>query len=244
MLLERYLVVEKDEALRTSLMPKLLELRKATQAQIAAALADATQKYPQARLEAEAAQAYEKLGDEPSLRKAAEFWELARTAAATPEERAQFTSSSRRVQMRLLELEQQKKNAEPKVESRAEQKVEKKVEAPESGGTGKILLIGGGVLLVGGAVLAVIGAGKGQTANDGVSQGKFADYTAYQNEKNSADRLNTIGWVAAGVGGGAAIAGLVMGMIRGAPTPTEHAVWLMAPMVAADQGGLVISGVF
>lgn len=253
-LLERYLVLEKDEALRTKIIPKLTELRNATPAQIAAALAEATQKYPQARLEAEAAQAYEKLGDEASLRKAAEFWELARTAAGNAEDRAQFTTNSRRVQARLLEMEQHKA-VEPKVEVKTEPKVEPKVEAkaeakpqpPASGGgSGKILLIGGGVLLVGGAVIAVMGASKGQTANDGAATHAFADYAAYQNEKKSADNMNFIGLGVAGLGAALAITGGVMTLLQGAPATegSVHTSWHIAPLLQPNVQGLVFSGVF
>lgn len=256
-LLERYLVLEKDEALRTKIMPKLTELRNATPVQIAAALGEATQKYPQARLEAEAAQAYEKLGDEASLRKAAEFWELARTAAANAEDRTLFTTNSRRVQARLLEIEQKKAvdpkvevKTEAKVEAKAEPKVEAKSEAKPAaavgGGGGKILLIGGGVLLVGGAVLAVLGASKGQTANDGAATHAFADYTAYQAEKKSADNMNFIGLGVAGLGAALAITGGVMTMLQGAPATegSVHTSWQIAPLLQPNVQGLVFSGAF
>lgn len=107
MLLERYVEVEQNQEHRASILDKLEALRKAMPTEVAAALVGATQKYPEARLEDEAALALEKLGDLESLRKAAKFMEVARLGAETPGDRERIEVQIARIQARLAELERE-----------------------------------------------------------------------------------------------------------------------------------------
>ncbi|MSP91267.1 MAG: tetratricopeptide repeat protein [Myxococcales bacterium] len=101
LLLERYVEVEKDAALRQSVIEKLGPLHSATPVEIAEALAKATGLYPQGKLEPEAAQALEDLGDERSLRRAASLWEVAKLAATTEADRTQAVAAGRRLKEKL-----------------------------------------------------------------------------------------------------------------------------------------------
>ncbi len=80
-LLERYYGQETDHEARETLLPSLEKLRTARPLAKAQALDAATQKYPEARLEVEAAKAWESLGDAPSVRRAVALWEVARLGA-------------------------------------------------------------------------------------------------------------------------------------------------------------------
>ena len=106
-LLERYVEVEPDEALRTSIVDKLEPLRKATPQQILDALLDATKRFPEAQLEEEAALALEKIGDEAALKKAEKFYEVARLGAVQPNDRERIEAGLKRVQSRLVEVQKQ-----------------------------------------------------------------------------------------------------------------------------------------
>ena len=101
LLLERYIEVEKDPSLRQSVTDKLEALRKASSVDIAEALAQATETYPQGRLEPEAALALEDVGDERSLRRAASLWEVAKLAATTDADRDRADAAGRRLKDRL-----------------------------------------------------------------------------------------------------------------------------------------------
>ena len=112
-LLERYLEVEKDESLRTSVVEKLEPLRKASPQQILDALLDATKRFPEAQLEEEAALALEKIGDEAALKKAEKFYEVARLGAVQTTDRDRIETSLKRVQARLVEVQKQGQTAPP-----------------------------------------------------------------------------------------------------------------------------------
>jgi tetratricopeptide (TPR) repeat protein len=67
-LLERYAEVESDAGAKASIGKYLDPLRQATPQQVLAKLIEATQKFPEAQLEEEAALQLEKVGDEASLK--------------------------------------------------------------------------------------------------------------------------------------------------------------------------------
>ena len=91
------------EHFKASIQPHLEKLQAATPAEIADASL-AAQRYRQARLDADAGQALEDLGDAASLKRALPHWELARVSARTADERTMADASVRRVKARLAEL--------------------------------------------------------------------------------------------------------------------------------------------
>ncbi len=101
-LLEAYLKIEPDAALKASAEEKIAPLRNLTPQQHVDALTAALVKYPQARMESEAAKAYEELGDEAAFKKAAELWEVAKVRASSDSERMVAENGSARVAQRLL----------------------------------------------------------------------------------------------------------------------------------------------
>jgi tetratricopeptide (TPR) repeat protein len=108
LLMERYLEIEKDPNLRASVVEKLEPLRKATPQEVAEALVGATERYPHGRLELEAAQALEDLGDERSLQRALGLIEVAKLAATNEGERDKVDAAARRVKARLADLQKTK----------------------------------------------------------------------------------------------------------------------------------------
>lgn len=158
-LLERYYGLETEEDLRASVLANLEKLRKATPAERAEALDKGAARYPQARLERDAARALEALGTAAALSRAGQLLEVARLGAATPAEKDAIDKE-------LVRVKEAAKAAEAREASAAKVKPAEPV-APvkpiESKGITPAQWAawgGGGALLASGAVLWVVGRGQ------------------------------------------------------------------------------------
>lgn len=245
-LLELYFEVETNAEHKLSILEKLEPLRKATPEATAEALAEATKKYPQAKLAGEAALAFEALGDEASLRRAQRFWELARLSASTPAEKAPIDEALQRVQARLLELGRKKEPPpEDKPPHQPQQPPVPPTPPPTSNrGTALALYAGGGALLAGGVLVAVLGTRVASEANDKYKSGGYASYQAYLDAKGGADAMY---W--AGLGGAVAGAGLIVwGALLPATTEAPRTSgWSLQPLDTASPAptwGLALSRAF
>lgn len=228
-LLLRYVDLETDPELRKTANAQIDKLKAATPVERADALDRATKKYPQARLEDEAAKAYEAIGDARSLERALELWEVARLSL--PDE-----TSKRYVDGRIQELRDRIKGLNAPAQQAP--KVTAQAAAPASGdiSVAQYAAWGGGVALVGlGAALMVVGAAEGRDANDSYQAHKTS-YAAYKDAHGAGDLKYFSGIGLTVVGAGAAVAGFFLGP---SDAPNKPAVWL-----APDPSGLVVAGRF
>lgn len=229
-LLEMYLKIEPNPEHRASIGEFLEPLRKATPRDIAAALNSALIAYPQARLESEAAKAYEEVGDEPALKRAAELWEVSRVRAASDLDKQAAEAGLQRVTQRQLDLkakrdredeERKRKEAEARArdaeakaketENRAkEQKAkeaaiqDKAPAAPAGAAPGQpiALYTAGGVLVAGGVVLGVMGYTGASSLNANAAKDFKGNYGGYRDAKSTQDTIAYSGWSIAAVGVG------------------------------------------
>ena len=104
-LLERYYGLETDAKAKETLLPSLEKLRSATPRAKAEALEAAAKKYPEARLEDEAAKAWETVGDLPSLRRALPLWEVARLGAPDEAKKQRLDEQMQRLRDRIAAQE-------------------------------------------------------------------------------------------------------------------------------------------
>lgn len=256
LLLEAYLKIETDPALKASAEEKIAPLRALTSKQVLDALLVALAKYPQARLEPEAARAYEEIGDEASLKKAVELWEVAKVRAAADSERTAAENGHHRASQRLFDLKAKREKEE------AERK-QKELDAKNAAGKGpdpgpgpgpgpgpkapepakglskqQMILYGsGGALAVTGIVLAYVGYTDAVDLNT-----QYAAYNpppqAYYDAKSSADFKGHLGVACVVAGAGLAVWGYFSGP-ESAPAKTTG--WFVAPELARG-GALVTTG--
>lgn len=268
-LLERYHSLETDAKLKESVLEKLEPLRWATPRDKAEALDTATRKFAQAHLEAEAANAFESLADEASLRRAVTHLELARLGAPSEAEKQRLDGDIRRVRDKIeaaakatipAKVEpkvepQVEAKVEPKVEAKVEPKVEAKVEPkvepkvlpkvgaavqPAPGNGLRIsLFVAGGVLVAAGGAATFVGANQGADANQKYNDGRLAHET-YLADKSSADTLWYAGVGALGVGA----AMVVTGVLVGSGEPPKSEVVTLVPFLGRESAGMVLAGRF
>ena len=263
-LLEAYLRIETNAEHKASILEKIELLRRATPRQIADALTAALAKYPHARLEAEAARAWEEEGKEDSLNKAAELWEVARVRAMSDAERASAEAGIQRVAQRKLDLraaqerEQAVAKREQQERERAEQEKalrDQKGKLPQadghaSGGPGTmqvVLYTAGGVALVSGLSLALAGYLGAVDVNDRATNGEYKQgpYSKYTEDLQAQDNLAYAGWGLAALGAGAVgWAWLSTPNAAAAPVAGSPVSWQWLPRVDSDGAGLVLTGAF
>lgn len=257
-LFERYLQVETSPELRQSIVPRLDKLKATTPQERAEALAMATIKYPQARLEGEAAQAFERLGDKASLERAIKLYETSRLWAETPAEKARVDDDINRVRQRITALEKggdtqqnNQNNQQNQNNQNNQQPDPKKPEPPKSDTLGTVLYIAGGVAIVAGAGLVGVGYMQYSGAIEDNDSGKFKTKADYDDALGSAKTTYVAGAAVAGVGVlvvGVAVARTLMapaaapasnGAAAGATTS-----WQLLPRLTQDGVGLALGGSF
>ncbi|MSQ83407.1 MAG: hypothetical protein EXR77_11060 [Myxococcales bacterium] len=249
-LLEAYLKIEPDPKLRASIEEKIAPLRKLKSKQVAEALAQALGKYPQGRLEAETAKAYEEIGDEPALKRAAELWEVARVRAASDSERMAAETGSARVAQRVFDAKarREKEDAERKAsEAEAARAAAKAAhdKAPDPIGATKppassapILLYGaGGALVATGALLVVLGRNGADTVHRAALAHEYKDdYPRYLKDRASADTMYYVGYGAAAAGAGVLLWAF---LVPSLPSPENKATtWYVLPTARGAVWGL------
>ncbi len=224
-LLTRYLEIETDAELAQSAKANVAKLKSATPAERAAALDQATRKYPQARLEDEAAKAYEALGDVKSLERAIELWEVVRVA--TPDE-----SGKRYVDDHMRKLREQVQA----MQAAATVKTPAVTQQAEPSHTVQYAVWGASALvLAGGVSLMAVAAGQTNASNDDF-KAHTINYATYRDRRADSDTLYYagIGLTALGVGGA------IGGFFLGPQAPAKTAQWHVVPSV----GGLALAGSF
>ena len=256
-LFERYLQVETSPELRQSIVPRLDKLKSTTPQERAEALAMATIKYPQARLEGEAAQAFERLGDKASLERAIKLYETSRLWAETPAEKSRVDDDINRVRQRITALEKggdpQQNNQQQNQQNQQNQQPDPKKPVPAQSDTlGTALYIAGGVAIVAGAGLVGVGYMQYGAAIDDNDNGKFKTKTDYDDALGSAETTYIAGAAVAGVGVivvGVAVVRSLMAPAVTAPaassgTPAAGASWQLLPRWSQDGVGLTLGGSF
>lgn len=162
-LLERYYSLETEPDLKASVLAYLDKLRKATPEERADALDKGAAKYPQARLEVEAARALESLGTAAALQRAIQLCEVARMGTAAPEEKAAIDKQLQRVR-------EQAKAAQAREEAGAPPNKSEPPSPPTPAGRpGPSGLQwaawgGGGAVALGGVALWLLGRSQTQSA--------------------------------------------------------------------------------
>ncbi|MBM4344724.1 MAG: hypothetical protein FJ100_15265 [Deltaproteobacteria bacterium] len=253
-LLEAYLKIEPDAALKASAEGKIAPLRNLTPLQHVEALSAALVKYPQARLEPEAAKAHEEIGDEASFKKAAELWEVAKVRAASDAERLVAENGSARVAQRLFDLRaKREKDEADRNQKQADAKSGSGKGNPQDGkatpGTAEpsevstpmtTLLYGaGGALVLGGAALVLVGRNTADNVDTDAKAGKYATNPGkYTTDRDSADITAYAGWGVAAAGAGMLLWAVLLP--TPAKAPTAGAGWWVAP--TAD--GFAVGGSF
>ncbi len=249
-LLEAYLKIEPDAALKASAEEKIAPLRTLTPQQHVEALSAALVKYPQARLESEAAKAHEEIGDEASFKKAAELWEVAKVRAASDAERLVAENGSARVAQRLFDLRAKREKEEA---DRRQKEADAKANAGKTGdgkgqpGTAKpadaaspmttMLYGAGGALVAGGVALVLVGRNTATTVDADAKAGKYAsDPDKYTADRDSADSIAYAGWGVAAAGAGV----LLWAVLAPPKASTAGPAWWLAP----TGNGLVLGGAF
>ncbi|MBI5610114.1 MAG: tetratricopeptide repeat protein [Deltaproteobacteria bacterium] len=224
-LLTRYLEIETDAELVQSAKANVAKLKATTPAERAAALDQATRKYPQARLEDEAAKAYEALGDAKSLERAIELWEVVRVA--TPDE-----SGKRYVDDHMRKLREQVQA----MQAAAAGKAPGVTQQAEPSHTLQYAVWGAsGLALIGGVSLMAVAAGQTKTSNDEYTA-RTIGYSAYRDQRSAADTLYYAGIGLTVLGAGGAVAGFFLGP----PAHAKASTWHVVPA----SGGLAVAGSF
>lgn len=224
-LLTRYLEIETDAELAQSAKANVAKLKATTPAERAAALDQATRKYPQARLEDEAAKAYETLGDVKSLERAIELWEVVRVA--TPDE-----SGKRYVDDHMRKLREQIQT----IQSAANRTGPSVAQQAEPSHTLQYVVWGGSaVALIGGVSLMAVAAGQTEVSNDSF-KAHTIDYSTYRDQRSASDTLYYAGIGLSVLGAGGAVAGFFLGP----PATAKTSQWHILPSV----GGLALAGSF
>ncbi|MBM4346131.1 MAG: hypothetical protein FJ100_22385 [Deltaproteobacteria bacterium] len=221
-LLERYYALETEPSLRETVLANLDKLRKATPRDKALALDGAARKYPQARLEDQAAQALEALGDAESLRRAIEHWEVARLAAADAAAKTRVENDLARARERLRIVQAELIRGADAVG----QPAPATVTAGQSGAQWAAW-IGGGAAVIAGAALWGVGAAATKDANAQYTA-KALSYSAYSDARSTADVQYFSGIGLAGAGALAVAAGFLLGP-GDAPARVglgPHGIWL------------------
>lgn len=254
-LLEMYLKIEPNPEHRASIMEFVEPLRKATPRQVAEALDAALARFPQGRLEGEAAQLWEDLDDEAAVQHASELWELARVRAASDADRQAAEAGARRATQRLAALKaqrlaaQQPKNDPVKPDPVALPQTptpvvpDKQPPPQPSVATGSstlrtTLLVSGGVLVLGGAVLGTLGYLGAQDVNDRANKGEYkSNPDGYFTDKGAKDNLAYAGWSALAVGVGLG----VWGALTSDGTPARVTV---LPQLGPHGAGLALASPF
>jgi tetratricopeptide (TPR) repeat protein len=245
-LLERYVGLETDAKAKETIAPNLEKLRRATAQDKADALAAAATKYPQARLEDEAAKAYEALGDLDSIKKAVQLWEVARLSATAEADKQAIDKTIQRLRDRVVVMQDAAKaqtaaKAQSAAKADAEQQAtQASVAKQASGGGGAstaqwIAWSAGGLAIAGGATMWLTGAGKTTTAHDEFKAGTTS-YAQYKAALGNANTLYFTGIGLTALGVGVAAAGFVLGPARSRDTSS----WRVLPAL----GGLQLSKVF
>lgn len=229
-LLERYYALETEEDLKTSVLANLEKLRKATPAERAEALEKGAARYPQARLEEEAARALEGLGTAAALRRAGQMLEIARLGAATQPEKDALDKEVIRVKELAKAAEvREAAAAQPKP---AEPDPGKPYESHAISGAQWAAWGGGGALLVSGAALWVVGRGqtvKAAKALEELPKTDIAERAKRKADYDSGSKLYFAGIGLAVLGAAGVAAGFFLG-------PAERKVTLMP-----SPGGAVLA---
>ncbi len=260
-LLEAYLRIETNPEYKASILGKIELLRRATPRQIAEALTGALAKYPQARLEAETARAWEEAGSDDALTKAAELWEVARVRAMSDAEKASAEAGIQRVAQRKLDVRAARERDEAAAKrdqqekARLEQEKLQQREPPAKppvevgkvvGGPGPLqvaLYTAGGVAVVTGLSLAVVGYLGAVDVNDRAANGEYKSgaYSKYTDDLQAQDNLAYAGWGVAALGAGAV--GWAWLSTPKADQPVKVS-WRWLPRVANHGVGWVLAGEF
>jgi tetratricopeptide (TPR) repeat protein len=244
-LFERYLQVETNPEHRQSIVPRLDALKAKTPRERAEALAMATIKYPQGRLEEEAAQAFERLGDKASLERAIKLYETSRLWAETPEAKAAVDANINRVRAQMAALDKaarEPKGPDPKPPGSGGPGVTKP-QPPASDGLGTALYVIGGVAVLAGGGLGGWGYLSHRGALDDNLAGKFKSKDDYEAATESARTLNTVGWVVAGTGVAVLGVAILRTVLRDDAPPATSTLRL-TPTLGAGQAGLALGGRF
>lgn len=266
-LLELYLKIEPDPVRKASIEEKLAPLRTATPHQVAEALNMALTKFPQARLEGDAAKAYEAVGDDASLKRAAELWEIARVRAGSDGDRQAAEAGIARVAQRMLDGKAKREKEDEERKAREAAAKNRPVGDPKAGdpkagdpkagdpkagdppvGVTKpgatpiaqtAMIVGGGGLTVAGVVVALIGRSQATSANTDYAAGKYAgNRDKYEADRGSSDKLAYAGWGLAAAGVGV----LAWGWMTGQPTtPAKTTGWQVLPVAVGDGGMAVLA---
>lgn len=226
-LFERYLQVETNPEYRQSIVSRLDKLKAITAKERAEALAMATIKYPQGRLEEEAAQAFERLGDKASLDRAIKLYETSRLWAETPEAKAKVDANINRVRKAIDDLERKANEPDKPDPGTGLPGQPHKPAEPEGDTLGMVLYIVGGVALVAGGGLGGYGYLSYDQAIQDNDAGKFATRDAYDSATESARTMNQAGYGLAAVGVGVLGWAIVRTVMRG--DPADKAAPVPAP---------------
>ncbi|MCO4763627.1 MAG: hypothetical protein KC502_19100 [Myxococcales bacterium] len=259
-LLQRYAQLEKKPDLRLSIQPRIAQLKAATARQKAEQLAIASVKYPQGKLEIEAARALERLGTRPDYERAIKLYETARLWATSPAKQAQVEAALDRLRGKLLAADKPAPTPvakpvtkpvtpanPPPIKPAPVVPVPPVKPDPKEDSLGTILYIVGGVALVGGAGVGALGYLNGKEATDAYvadetlpkDQSTYkGDYDAYKTDVDSAKVLNLLGGVAAGVGAAVLVWAIVRG---GSDTAAKKSAWWVAPSLSG-RGAAVSAG--
>lgn len=245
-LLERYSQLATNAAHRQSIQPRIAELKKKTPRERADQLALATVKYPQGKLEIEAARALERLGKKNDLERALKLYETARLWATSPALSAQVNADIDRVKNKLIELEK-KKNA-PKDPKGPGKTGPPKQLPPKSDTLGTVLFVVGGVVAVAGAGLGAYGLIQGNKVQESYKKDQFLtlDQATYKNRQeyedalSGASSLNSIGYVVAGVGGAVLAFAIVRAAMKPDPKAPAATTWWVAPQADGESRGMVV----
>ncbi len=246
-LLERYSQLESKPALRQSIQPRIDTLRATKPRQRAEQLALATVRFPQGKLEIDAARAYERLGTEADLNRAVKLYENARLWATSSAQQAQVDTSIDRLKGKLIALKNAPKGPQTGVGVGVVTPPVVKLE-PKNDTVGTLLYVIGGVALVGGAGLGTAGLLKGGDATKNYEADKVlplaqttykGDYAAYESDVETAKLMNIVGFTVAGVGGAVVLWAVIRGATSG-PSPAAKTSWWVAPDMGGERSGMVV----
>ena len=217
-LLERYYGLESEADLKASLLPNLEKLRKTTARQRAEALEQAATRYPQARLEEEAARALQGLGDSVALKRALQLFEVARLGAASPAEKDRLDGEIARTREAAQRAEAREAAAlQASKAAKVSAVLPKSSAPPVSAGPSGLqwaLWGGGGALALGGAALWLVGRNQTFEAADRLAvlpKTAAADRDEARGQYDQGSTLYFVGIGLTAVGAGAALAGFLLG---------------------------------
>ncbi|HAN30078.1 MAG TPA: hypothetical protein DCQ06_00635 [Myxococcales bacterium] len=243
-LLERYALLESKAKFRASIQPRIEELQKLSARQRAEALASATRRYPQGKLEVDAARSLVRLGSRSDMQRALKLYETARIWASDSTTRSLVAAAIDKIRTDLAKPEAPPAKAPtPAAVTPIARPVPAVVATkPDSSSSSIGWYIAGGVVAAAGVGSWLAGYVTLNSANQDLKDNSLpsgSEYDAYTSKYDRGLGLYIAGIVGTGVGAAAVVVGLIRSLRGSKPSSIT-----LAPQLFTGASGLSLHGQF